>query len=70
MKKTIEIKGMSCAHCENRVKENLEAITGVESAEPSAEKENAVIKLSQEVDEFKLKAAVEEAGYEFVKGDK
>ena len=69
MKKTIEIKGMSCAHCENRVKENLEAIAEVKSAAPSAEKENAVIQLSQEIDESKLKEAVEEAGYEFVKGE-
>ena len=67
MKKTIKIKGMSCSHCENRVKENLEKIAGVESAVPSAEKENAVITLSEEVEETKLKEAVTEAGYEFVK---
>ncbi len=67
MQRTIEIHGMSCGHCEGRVKKELEAIPGVESAEASAEDEKAVVKLSKDVDEEKLKAAVKEAGYEFVK---
>lgn len=67
MKKTIEINGMSCGHCEMRVKKELEALSGVESVEASAEEKKAVITLSENVDDVKLKDAVEVAGYEFVK---
>ena len=66
MQKTIEIEGMSCAHCEGHVKKELEAICGVTSADVSADKGTAVVELAHEVDEAKFKAAVEEAGYEFV----
>lgn len=67
MKKTIEINGMTCSHCEARVKKELEKIKGVESVEASAEKKTAVITLSRNVEETILKEAVEEAGYEYVK---
>lgn len=67
MKKTIEINGMSCGHCEARVKKELEAIAGVDLAEASADNKNAVVTLSKDVDDNSLKKAVEKAGYEFVK---
>ncbi|QTL97425.1 heavy-metal-associated domain-containing protein [Iocasia frigidifontis] len=66
MQKTIKIEGMSCRHCENHVKKELEAVCGVTSANVSADKGTAVVELAHEVDEVKFKAAVEEAGYEFV----
>lgn len=67
MKKTIEIHGMSCGHCEAHVKKELEALAGVESAEASAADKNAIVNLSKDVAESKLKLAVEKAGYEFIK---
>jgi len=67
MKKTIEVHGMSCGHCEGHVKKELEAISGVESADASAADKKAVVNLSKDVDNEKLKAAIEEAGYEFIK---
>lgn len=63
MKKTIKIEGMTCGHCEGRVKKELEAIRGVKSADVSATDKKAVVELAHEVDVEKLKAAVEEAGY-------
>ncbi len=66
MEKTIVIKGMTCSHCEGHVKKELEAVCGITSAEVSAEEGTAVVNLAHEVDEAKFKAAVEEAGYEFV----
>jgi Cu+-exporting ATPase len=63
MKKTIKIEGMTCGHCEGRVKKELEAICGVKSADVSATDKKAVVELAHEVDVEKLKAAVEEAGY-------
>ena len=66
MEKTIEIKGMMCGHCEKHVKNALEAIEGVESAEASHEKGTAVVQLNGEVADDVLKKAVEDADYEVV----
>ena len=66
MELTMKIEGMMCPHCEARVKKALEAFPEVAEATPSHEKNNAVIRLSGEIDVAKLKAAVEEAGYTVV----
>ncbi|MFP4662378.1 MAG: heavy-metal-associated domain-containing protein [Halanaerobiales bacterium] len=67
MQKTIEVHGMSCGHCEGHVKKELEAVPGVESVEASAADKKAVVTLSEDVDDARLKEAVEAAGYKFVK---
>ena len=61
----ISVKGMMCAHCEAHVKKALEAIDGIDSATPSHEENQVVIVTSKEVDENLIKAAIEEAGYEY-----
>ena len=66
MTKTVKIDGMMCAHCEGRVKKALEALPGVEKAEPSHEKKAAVLTLSAPLDEAAVKAAVTDAGYDFL----
>ncbi len=63
MEKIIKIEGMSCGHCEARVKRELEALDGVKSADVSADDNRAVVQLEKEVAVDKLKGAVEEAGY-------
>ena len=64
MKVTLKIEGMMCAHCEKHVKDALEAVEGVLSAEASHKKKRAVVTLEKEVDNALLVAAVKEAGYE------
>ena len=64
MKKTMQIQGMMCAHCEARVKKCLEALEGVELAEVSHENGTAVVTLSQKVDDAVLKKAVEDQEYQ------
>ena len=66
MEKTIDIEGMSCAHCVKHVTEALNAIDGVK-AEVSLENKNAKVSLLKEVSDDELKEAVVKAGYE-VKG--
>lgn len=61
------IKGMSCEHCEMHTKKELEKIDGIISAEADAEKGQAVIEMEKEVAEDKLKEAVKEAGYDYIK---
>ena len=62
----ITVKGMMCGHCEAHVKKALEAIDGIESAVASHEENLVTIQTSKDVDEALIKAAVEEAGYEYV----
>ena len=62
----LTVRGMSCAHCEMRVKKALTEVDGVLDAEASHEREQAVIKLDPkaEVAIDALVAAVQAAGYE------
>ena len=64
MEKTVSINGMMCEHCVAHVKEALEKVDGVRSADVSLEKKNAVVTLDGEVGEEALKKAVTDAGYE------
>jgi len=66
MEKTVKITGMMCSHCEMHVKKALEALPGVESAEPSHTLGTAVLRLSSEVSDGDIKAAVEGAGYSVI----
>ena len=63
MKKTIQIEGMMCPHCEATVKKTLEALPAVSSAEVSHTAGTAVITLSAAVDDALLKQTIEDKGY-------
>ena len=63
MKKIIEIKGMSCSHCQKAVETALGGIDGVE-AKVDLKKNQATVNMRRDVDDKTLKNAVEEAGYE------
>ena len=62
----LTVRGMSCGHCEMRVKKALSAVPGVQDAEASHERERATVTIApgQEVSVDLLVAAVTEAGYE------
>lgn len=66
MEKTVHIEGMMCPHCEANVKQTLEAFAEVDSAVVSHEAGTAVIALNAELDDEKIKAAIEEKGYKVV----
>ena len=61
----ITVKGMMCGNCEKHVKKALEAIDGIDSVEASHSDNLVTITNSKAVDEAAVKAAVEEAGYEY-----
>lgn len=67
MKKTIHIEGMGCQNCVRHVKEALENLDGVDSAEVSLEKNSAVITLSKDISDEAIKSAIDEAGYDVSK---
>lgn len=64
MEKTLKVDGMMCGHCEAHVKQALEAIPQVESADVSHTAGTAVVHLNAEVSDEVLKQAVEKAGYQ------
>lgn len=64
MKKTMEIKGMMCGHCEARVKKCLEELPQVSEVVVSHEKGTAVVTLTEEIEEDILRRTVEEQDYE------
>ena len=63
MKKTIQIEGMMCAHCEATVKKALEALPEVTEAKVSHTAGTAVVTLSAPVDDAVLKSTVEAKDY-------
>ncbi|MCM1307973.1 MAG: heavy metal translocating P-type ATPase [Butyrivibrio sp.] len=63
MKKTIEVTGMMCAHCEMRVKKALEELPQVKTASADHEKNTAEVELEGEIDDGALKSAIEKEGY-------
>ncbi len=65
--KVIEIKGMMCGHCEAHVKKALEELSEVVRAEVSHEKGTAVVTLNTQIEDEKLRKAVEEQEYEVVR---
>lgn len=66
MTKTMKIEGMMCEHCEATVKKVLEKIDGVASADVSHKEGTAVVTLSEDVADEKLKEAVEDRDYKVV----
>jgi Cu+-exporting ATPase len=63
MKKTIAIKGMTCAHCVMHVTGALEKVAGVKKVKVDLKKNQAFVE-GDSLDETLLKAAVTDAGYE------
>ena len=64
MSKQIElkVKGMTCGHCEMRVKKALEGVKGVKSAKTDHKKGVAVIQADDSVSKDQLVKAVNDTG--------
>ena len=63
MKKTMNIEGMMCTHCEATVRKALEALDGVSEAAVSHEAGTAIVELTGEVGDDVLTKAVEDKDY-------
>ena len=63
MQKTLKIEGMMCEHCVKHVKNALEKVEGVASADVNLKEKSAVVTLTGKVSNEALTAAVTEAGY-------
>ncbi len=62
---TISVKGMMCHNCERHVREALEALPGIASAEPNFE--TGLVKITGTAAEAEMKQAITAAGYKYRK---
>jgi len=66
MKKTFEIKGMTCGHCEGRVTSEILTIPGITEVIASAEKANVMVESEAEISQESIQIAVQRAGYSVI----
>ncbi|PPG34384.1 heavy metal transporter [Pseudoclavibacter sp. RFBG4] len=60
---TYQVTGMSCAHCERAVTQEVSDLAGVASVDVSAETGRLVVESAEPLDDAAVIAAVDEAGY-------
>lgn len=63
----LKIKGMVCGGCENRVKNALSTIDGVESVEASFKTGIVTVTTNKELDKSLLEDKIDDIGFEVVK---
>ena len=61
------VTGMTCGHCEMSVREEVGEIPGVQDIQVSAQTGKLNVTAEGEIDDAKVLAAVEEAGYSAVR---
>ena len=62
-----QVTGMTCAHCEMSVREEVSEIDGVDGVEVSAQTGRLVVSAAQPIDDAAVLSAVDEAGYSAVR---
>jgi len=60
--KTFTVEGMTCGHCELSVREEVEELAGVESAQADRATGRLVVR-GEQIDDQAVREAVEAAGY-------
>lgn len=63
MESTYTVQGMSCGHCELSVKEEVEELSGVQSAQADHTTGRLTVR-GEGIEDASIRKAVEAAGYE------
>lgn len=62
---TIKVEGMSCMHCQLRIKKAVEAVEGVQRADVNLQTKQVTIDFEEGKENLeKVKATIRETGYE------
>ncbi|AKJ38435.1 heavy-metal-associated domain-containing protein [Methanosarcina barkeri] len=62
---TIKVEGMTCMHCQLRVKKAVEAVEGVQRADVNLQTKQVTVDFEEGKENLeKVKAAIRENGYE------
>lgn len=64
IKTNFTVEGMTCGHCEASVKEEVSEVPGVTAVEVDRANDAMTVVSDESIDQAKVIAAVEEAGYE------
>ena len=67
MVKKVFIEGMSCGHCATRIEKALGQLEGVGKVKVNLAGKFAELETSQELNDKNVLAAIDSAGYQFVK---
>lgn len=62
-----QVTGMTCGHCEMSVREEVGEIPGIKDIQVSAQTGKLSVTADGDIDDAKVIAAVEEAGYSAVR---
>lgn len=63
----LKVEGMSCGHCENRVKKAVGNLTGVSDVQVSLAEKTVTVSFDPTVTaDIKIKETIEQAGYDVV----
>jgi copper chaperone CopZ len=63
---TFQVNGMSCAHCQRAVTQEISAVDGVRSVTVDLPSGTVTVTAARPVDRADIAAAVDEAGYALV----
>lgn len=66
MRKIINIEGMHCEHCSNRVNKSLSSLDGVKKVKVDLKKKTAEIELTNEVSDQLIIETISDAGFEVI----
>lgn len=67
VERTLNVEGMSCAHCKAAIEGELNKLDGVEHSDADFEKGTVEVRYDESrVTDDDLRAAIEEAGYTLV----
>lgn len=67
MVKKVFIEGMSCGHCAARIEKSLAQLEGVSTVKVNLAGKFAEVETAEELDDKTVLAAIDSAGYQFVK---
>lgn len=67
MKRKLYIEGMTCEHCVRRVKNALEDMDGVKSAQVNLDEKYSLVELSKDIDQSVFNEVIDDAGYDLTR---
>lgn len=63
IEKTYDVEGMTCGHCEMSVREEVEELAGIESAQADHTTGRLTVQADDGIDDDAVRKAVEAAGF-------
>jgi copper chaperone CopZ len=63
---TFTVNGMTCAHCERAITQEISAVDGVESVTVDVVSGTVTVTAAEPVDRADIAAAIDEAGYALI----